>query len=179
MKKLIVFIILSISVVLATGSYFFYKAHLISYKKDYRNYISRNTNNITKKVITVNKKDLYKNSANLTWEDDNQELVFNNHLYDVLGIKLISNKIEITLVSDEKEQQLKNQFASLYHNDLNKKEDSPVKILKQFLALKCVIIPHQQTVKFDFLNNNVRNISYFFKVTKGYLTQETPPPNFS
>lgn len=179
MKQLIVIIVLSVSVVLATGSCFFYKAHLSCYKNDYRTYISSNFKDITKKVITINKNDLYKNSANLIWEDDNQELVFNKQLYDVIGIKLVNNNIEITVVSDEKEQDIKEQFASLYHNDLNKEKNSPIKMLKQFLALKCVVISHQQIVKFDFLQINKENTPYSFKATKGYLSQEIQPPIFS
>ena len=167
------------SVVLATGSYFFYKAHLISYKNDYRLYTSSNSSNITKKVITINKNDLYKNFANLIWEDNNKELVFNKHLYDVLEVKLITNEIEITLVSDEEEQHLKNQFEDSYRDDLAKKKDSPAKMLKQFLDLKCLVFFNQSKTNTCFFNINKTNTAYYFKVTKVYLAQETPPPIFS
>jgi hypothetical protein len=178
LKQVVIFIVLSISIVLKTGSYFFCEAYIDSYKKEYRTYIVRNSKHISKKVITINKADLYINSANMTWEDDNQELVYDKLLYDVIDIKSITNKIQITLVTDDKEQQLKNQFTELYNCDITNKENKPLKLLKQFLALKCIINSANVSPKVNFASINKVKTLYLLNITYVYLKQETPPPIF-
>lgn len=164
------------SVVLATGSYFFYKAHVTNYKKDFRSYLSSHSKLLITTVITINKTDLYKNMANIIWEDENQEVVYNNKLYDVIAVKSLEDKVQITVVSDEKEQDLKNQFSGVYGSEFIKKQNNPISLLKQFLALKCTLSDTKLQIITNISLTKNCNIVCQSSISEGYLKQETLPP---
>ena len=150
-------------------------SYLHSYKKEFKSFIKSNRVSTAKQTITMAAKQLYVNSSNITWEDENQEMIINGVLYDVLDIKMNYSTALITLVSDKQELELKKQFASLYDFSKNKKEPCPV--LKSFFSLKSVL----NSSDFEFKNHVSQMAKTYldsiFKTVTVYYSQETPPPN--
>ncbi len=164
--------------VLSTGSYVMSKLYLKSYKKDFKAYVFINKKIISHTKIEIKKNQLYKNSRNLVWEDENKEIVYYGNLYDIVEIETIEDKVFLTVVSDKEEMELKKQFASIYNENDFKKSSQPAKLLKQLLSLKCVC----NNDNFEF-KNDTYVIPFcqikIFVIQKGYFFIETPPPNFS
>jgi hypothetical protein len=164
--------------VLSTGSYVVSKLYLKSYKKDFKAYVFKNKTIIAHTKIEISKNQLYKNSKQLVWEDENKEIVYKGHLYDIVDIQVVYDKVVLTVVSDKQEMNLKKQFASMYNeNDVNQ-SSQPAKLLKQLLSLKCVC----NNDVFEFIKTtNVISFyqSNLFDVQTGVQCVETPPPNFS
>ena len=150
-------------------------SYLHSYKKEFKSFIKSDRVNTAKQTITIAAKQLYVNSSNIIWEDENQEMIINGVLYDVLDIKMNYSTALITLVSDKQELELKKQFASLYDFSKNKKEPYPV--LKSFFSLKSVL----NSSNFEFRNHVAQMTETFldsiYKTVTVYYSQETPPPN--
>ena len=178
MKKITIIITLFLVTVLSTGSYVMSKLYLKSYKKDFKAYVFINKKIISHTKIEIKKNQLYKNSRNLVWEDENKEIVYYGNLYDIVEIETIEDKVFLTVVSDKEEMELKKQFASIYNENDLKKSSPPAKLLKQLLSLKCVC----NNDNFEF-KNDTYVIPFFqikiFVTQKGYLFVETPPPIFS
>jgi hypothetical protein len=178
LKKLTIIITLFLITVLTTGSYVVSKLYLNSYKKDFKAFVFKNKQVITLTKIEISKNQLYKNSKNLVWEDENKEVVFNGNLYDIVDIQLVNKKVILTVVSDKQEMNLKKQFASIYTENDFKNTNQSSKLLKQILSLKCVC----NNDVFEFINGTYV-ISFFqsnrFVIQTGVQCVETPPPNFS
>lgn len=154
------------------------KLYLKSYKKDFKAYVFKNKKTISFTKIEIQKKQLYKNSKNLVWEDENKEIVYFGKLYDIVSVEINYENVVLTVVSDKEEMELKKQFASIYNENDLKNSSQSAKLLKQLLSLKCVF----NNDTFEFKNgNNVISFGAIKLVTiqKGYLLIETPPPNFS
>ena len=178
MKKISIIITLFLITVLSTGSYVMSKLYLQSYKKDFKAYVFKNKTIIAHTKIEINKNQLYKNSKQLVWEDENKEVVYKGHLYDIVDIQVVNEKVVLTVVSDKQEMNLKKQFASMYNeNDVNQ-SSQPAKLLKQLLSLKCVC----KTEVFEFIcETDVTSFysSNLFVIQTGVQCVETPPPNLS
>lgn len=180
MKKVIVFILLSLAVVLTTGGYFFHKAHLFAYKKEFKSYIKAHKNNIPTTQLIIKSSQLFVNTTEITWIDDNKEVYSQGKLYDIVTITRQKDEIILTVLSDSNEQKLKETFAGLYNNDtLEKNNHKPMKLLKQFLALKYI-----EPLKIEFNDLEISPIEkiyldFSFDLKNIFLPQETPPPNFS
>jgi len=164
--------------VLSTGSYVVSKLYLNSYKKDFKAYIFKNKKTISYTKIEIIKNQLYKNSKNLVWEDENKEIVYCGHLYDIVDIQIVNEKVVLTVVSDKQEMNLKKQFASIYNENDIKNTNQSSKLLKHFLALKCI---NTSNVELELLKDNVLKnpfIDIEYKTINMFLSQETPPPIF-
>lgn len=82
-------------------------------------------------------------------------------------------------MSDEKEHEIKKKIASIYDNSYSKSSNNPLKLLKKFLALK-FLNTSCNSFNFELKINKLKNhILYTFNIDSIFLTQETPPPNFS
>lgn len=164
--------------VLSTGSYVVSKLYLNSYKKDFKGYVFKNKKTISYTKIEIIKNQLYKNSKNLVWEDENKEIVYCGHLYDIVDIQIVNEKVVLTVVSDKQEMNLKKQFASIYNENDIKNTNQSSKLLKHFLALKCI---NTSNVELELLKDNVLKnpfIDIEYKTINMFLSQETPPPIF-
>ncbi len=178
MKKITIIITLFLITVLSTGSYVMSKLYLKSYKKDFKDYVFQNKKTISYTKIEIKKNQLYKNSKDLVWEDENKEIVYFGNLFDIVSIEINCDNIVLTIVSDKEEMELKKQFASIYNENDFKKSSQPAKLLKQLLSLKCVC----NNDNFEF-KNDTYVIPFcqikIFVTQKGYLFVEMPPPIFS
>ena len=178
MKKITIIITLFLITVLSTGSYVVSKLYLNSYKKDFKAYVFKNKAIIAHTKIEISKNQLYKNSKQLVWEDENKEVVYKGNLYDIVDIQVLNEKVVLTVVSDTQETNLKKQFASMYDENDFKNTNQSSKLLKQFLALKCI---NTSNVELKLLKDNVTKKTFIdneYKTIKMFLSQETPPPIF-
>ncbi len=177
-KAAIIFSFLLITA-FSVGSFFLHQLYLKSYKKEFKTYISKYKEQAAFSTITICPSELYTNSANITWEDENKEVVYKNILYDVVSITGKGLTIELTVVSDHQEMALKKQFAVLYDVNSNKKTKGPFDLLKQFLALKYIV----HSANLD-LNNVVtaRSDSFTssaFLIITRVIARYAPPPDFT
>lgn len=180
LKKTGIIFTLIVTIVLTTGSFFFHKINLSSYKKEFKAFVLNNKQSLNTTKLTIKATELFVNSKQLVWVDENEEIYYNGKLYDVITITHQQNKVVLTLLSDENEQKLNEDFASLYNNDeIEKSNHNSIKLLKQFLSLKYLattLINFQfiQKVKTAYFVNNLND-----GICTVFLNKETPPPNFS
>lgn len=159
------------------GSYFLHTIHLNHYKKEYREYIFKNNQQAALTTLTISPSELYTNSASVSWEDGNKEVVYKGVLYDVINIKSKGRIVELTAISDTQETALNDQFSVIFDtsicNDTNK---SPLRILKSFFALKYIV----SDSLIDFIGfEGDTNLCYnpsSVKITNHFISKESPPP---
>lgn len=180
LRNIIFIVILSLTVVLTTGGYFIHKSHLKAYKKEFKSFIKKNWSNIPTTKLIIIDAELYVNTKHLVWLDENKEVYYQGKLYDIVSLVKEKDNNMLYLLSDENEQKLKDDFASIYDNDsIGKTDQKPMKLLKQFLALK-YIAPISTILNVQYLNNIVQPFTEgTFEQYDVFLSQETPPPNFS
>ncbi|MDX2173255.1 MAG: hypothetical protein SFY56_09055 [Bacteroidota bacterium] len=179
LKKAVVILTFVLIAIFSLGAFLFYYCYLSSYKKDFKSFIKKDRSKLYTTKIIINPSQLYSSSKTIIWEDNNKEIILNGTLYDIVAISSNKGKVEITLLSDEKEQEIKKQFASLYkENDLNSPTNNLAKILKQFLGLKFLsnnyfdLNSNQNTIICSHIPfNHIKSKSVF-------LPQEVPPPIF-
>jgi hypothetical protein len=175
LKKITIIFSLIIITVLSTGSYFIHDCFLKSYKADFKSYVLTNKKNLQSSEIIINSTELYINTKAITWEDDNEELIYKGVLYDVISIINNDEKTVLTVFADVEEEEIKNKFAANYDED----SDKLLKLLKQFLALQYI---SPTTELFNLVSAStilVNHKDYCFYISSGFLSQETPPPNLS
>lgn len=155
-----------------------HKFYLKSYKKEFKSFVFENKTPTNYSVIKINPSELYTNSKTIIWEDENKEVVYKGVLYDIVCIKTTGVKVELTVVSDKQEMELKKQFASLYDITSSKTTKEPFNLLKNFFTLKCVISKTTFTIANPETNITTAYISKTSQPSQGFLFQETPPPDF-
>lgn len=147
------------------------------YKREVRNYIKQNTNHNNTSIILINPSELYINTKNITWEDENKELVYNGILYDIVNIKNQNGKVLIAAISDMRELEIKREFAENFSGKSEGHSHHSLKLLKQFLALK--YLSSDESLE---LQNNLMAVHYQinggFKPESGFVAIETLPPNY-
>lgn len=155
-----------------------HKSYLKSYKKEFKSFVFANKTHANYNIIKINPSELYTNSKTIVWEDENKEVVYKGVLYDIVCIKTIGVKVELTVVSDEQEMELKKQFASLY--DINSRDTTkkPFDLLKNFFALKYVAV--KTTINLKNSESFLKTIyaSPSFQTSQGFTSQINPPPDF-
>lgn len=155
-----------------------HRCYLKSYKKEFKLFVFENKRHSKYTIITINPSELYTNSKKITWEDENKEVIYKGVLYDIVCIQTIGVKVELTVVSDEQEMELKKQFASLFDVNANKTTKDPFSLLKSFFALKYITTSSSVNINnFEFIVN-LPHIHCVFKISKGFSSQTNPPPNF-
>ena len=154
-----------------------HRCYLKSYKKEFKSFVLENKKHSNYSIIKINPSELYTNSTAIIWEDENKEVVYKGILYDVVSIKTIGTKVELTIVSDEQEMELKKQFASLYDINSSKTTKDPFNLLKSFFALK--YIAPTTTINIKNSESILKTIygHSIFKPSQGFTSQTNPPPN--
>jgi hypothetical protein len=170
----IIFTLIIISV-FSAGSFFIYSGYLASYKANYKAFI--NKKNVLATKISINPSQLYTNSNTLVWEDDNKEVVFNGVLYDVVSISSNKGKVVLTVLSDLEELEIKKNFASTFDVHSDQSTSNPIKLLKQFFALKYL---NDMNASFELCSPKDIQLSYTeysFSIQAVFLSKETLPPS--
>ncbi len=179
MKKTVLILSVMLIVVFSTGSFFMYKCFLRSYKKEFKSYISLNKKTTATTIIKINPSELFTNSNNIIWEDENKEVIYKDVLYDIIHIENKNGKVYLTAVSDFQETELKKQFTSIYSVNSHTSTKNPFDLLKQFLALKTIIHNLESRLELFPLNCfSIKNNASLCKLQTIVLNQETPPPDF-
>ncbi len=176
-KATIIFSFILITV-FSAGSYFLHQLYLKSYKKEFKAYISKHKKQSAFSTITIHPSELYVNSKTITWEDENKEVVFKGILYDVVKVNGKGLTVELIVVSDHQEMELKKEFASLFDISSNEKTKSPFELLKNFMALKYLATNSD----FSFSNCvfSLDNLASFknTQINSPVINLDTPPPQF-
>jgi hypothetical protein len=159
------------------GNYVLYSVYTTSYKKEFKHYISNHKENTRVTTLLINPGELYCNSARITWEDDNKEIVHEGVLYDIVTIAFNGLTVKLTVVSDKQEMELKKQFASLYDADSHSATKTPFSILKLFLFLK--YIPNTDSLELKALETDrVHDFTFQeFKLRHNTIPTDSPPPD--
>ena len=178
MKRVSIIFSFILITVFSTGSFFLHKSYLKSYKKEFKSFIFKNKKKANYSTIKINPSELYTNSKTIIWEDENKEVIYKGVLYDIVCMKTIGVKVELTVVSDEQEMKLKKQFASLFDIDSNKTTKDPFDLLKSFFALKYIATSSSANICNYELVLNTTHTYRVFKISKGFNSQTNPPPNF-
>lgn len=160
------------------GSYFLHQVYLKSYKKEFKAYISKYKEQSAFSTININPSELYANSANIIWEDENKEVVYKGILYDVLEVKGNGLVVELKVVSDYQEMELKKEFASLFDVSSNEKTKGPFDLLKNFMALK--YLAAHSDICFNSSFFVLKKIGSFqtIQINSIVINLDTPPPQF-
>lgn len=152
--------------------------YLKKYKEEFRHYIYNNKENTHLSTITINPSELYCNSTKIIWEDKNKEVIYKGVLYDVVKINFNGLTVELIVVSDEQEMEIKKHFASLYNIDSHAKTKVPFNLIKSFLSLKCIVT----SAGFTFYVIKSKTNSYLpiksFKLSSKFTSKNTPPPKY-
>lgn len=160
-----------------TSSFFIFSGYLTSYKKVFHSFIKKAEGHLPTIQISINPSQLFVNTSLIKWEDDNQEIKIEGEMYDIVSMHSEHGKVIITLLSDIQEDVLKKEFASNYDVQSNKTSNSPIKLLKQFFALK--FIQNNDKPVNGLLCNVVKSsiIETTFELCSVVLNNETPPPS--
>lgn len=178
MKKISILFSFILITVFSTGSFFMHTCYLKSYKKEFKSFVLENKKHSNYTIIKINPSELYTNSSKLIWEDENKEVVYKGVLYDIVCIKTMGIHLELTVVSDEQEMELKKQFASLYDISSNDATKKPFDLLKNFFALKYIAIKPTLSLKNTESFSKTLNTYPFFQTSQGFTSQINPPPDF-
>lgn len=174
-KKSFIFIVLFF-LVISVCNYGLFNLFLNNYKIDFRTHIDDKTERITD-IIQIKTSQLYINFNKIKWEDDNQEVRINGFLYDIASIDTKDSISELFLVLDDEETEIKKKFALIYDDEFAEKSNSPIQIVKQFLAIKYL----NSCCIFKFLNSQPKEYekdNIILCLTTVYLSVKTPPPNY-
>lgn len=110
-------IIFSLIFTIVIFNYLIFTAFICFKKSDFRNELLKS--NITFKEIkqiSVQEEDLFKNKNGIEWKEQNKEILLNGNFYEIIKIESNSNKKIITIVEDNKENEL---FASFFSHHSN------------------------------------------------------------
>lgn len=160
------------------GSYFLHQLYLKSYKREFKAYVSNHKEQKAFSTITINPSELYSNSTKIIWEDEYKEVVYKGILYDVVKVNGKGLTVELIVVSDQQEMELKKHFAMMYDVNTREKTKGPFDLLKNFLALK--YIASCPDINFSNIVFSVDNLylAYSFQINSTIIYLETPPPQF-
>ena len=161
----------------STSSFFIFSGYLTSYKKAFHSFIKKEQGHLSTTQISINPSQLFVNSSTITWEDDNKEIKIKGKMYDIVSVNSRRGKVILTVLSDTQEDILKKEFASTYDLQSNNTSSNPIKLLKQFLALK--FIQNNCHASNGLLSSSLSPslIEKTFELCSVVLKNETPPPS--
>jgi hypothetical protein len=178
LKKLTIIVSFILISLFSVGSYFLHQIYLKGYKKEFKTYISQHKEQSDFSTVTINPSQVYNNSAQIIWEDEYTEVIYEGILYDVVSVNGKGLTVELTLVSDYQEMELKRRFTSFYDISSSENTKKPFDLLKNIFALKYIV----HSICFDL--NNITFTGNTFVKTPDFLiinrviSIHTPPPDF-
>jgi len=157
-----------------TGHFFIYKLALYSHKTDFRNYLKKHSEKA--ETIEIPSVQLYMNTKQIEWCDNNNEIRYNNDLYDVLSVKQENGKAILKVVSDKAEEQMAENYDELSNIIFakNKCKSTGHHLSNSFLSLKCIIT---NPVSIDqYITSYNYSVAELTTVCSVYLPVQTLPP---
>lgn len=177
MKKITVIFAFLLITVFSTGTFLIHLYYLKSYKKEFKSFLKQTKTQSKRSIIYINPSELYTNTGKVTWEDENKEVVYNGILYDIIEIKSVGLKIELTAVSDYQEMILKKQFSEIYDINNHQATKNPFHLLKDFLSLKTIFNHSDDCFEPHTVDISLMSSQNFFIIPSIFISQETPPPD--
>ena len=159
-----------------TGSYFLHKVYLGNYKKEFKAHLLKQAESPCCLYISINPCELYVNTSLLSWEDDNNELIYKGKLYDILSVKNCGTQVSLMLIPDENEEVLKREFAELYNDQVCHSKKDPFSLLKNFFALKFIFIADKPGFPGFTIYNPIFHRIAPSRLISRYISQQVSPP---
>lgn len=174
MRKATFIIALSLITVFLTGHYFIYKGMLKSHKKEFKTYIRTHFAKIEQ--FAIHPSELYTDTKEMQWLDENKEVCLNGVMYDIVSIKSAGTKVVLNMVKDKDEKELMNrynkQFNDIYENGTGGKKNN--NLIKDFLSLKYFQNSNSSIVMFSEAHKYIREAQP--SLVFASIGVSTPPP---
>lgn len=174
MKKAGVIVIGLFLAVFITGHFFIFKIAQSGHQDQFRSFILKNLDQTEK--IEISPFELFSNSKNIKWLDNNKEIVFNGLIYDIVSIKNTGKTVSLFVVNDNDEKALIDKYTelagSIFNNTIPGKQD----LIKDFLSLKFFQDTPLAITALNIFQTNTY-AEYISDIITVFLSQETPPPN--
>ncbi|MGZ3862987.1 MAG: hypothetical protein ACXVPN_05310 [Bacteroidia bacterium] len=176
MKKISFILIGTFLTVLLSSHFLVFKISEAAHRDQFRSYISKHLNGLKK--IEINPSQLYTDSKELKWKDNNNEIVTGNMIYDVIAVINTGKTVSLYIMNDEDEKKLSDNYAGLADHIFNESGPEKPNVIKDFLSLKFFSNqPAQITIAFsDFENPSLHQRGL---LSAGFHSTEVPPPAFS
>ena len=140
----------------------------------FRSFILKNLSQLDK--IEISPSQLFSDSKNLKWLDNNSEIMLNGLIYDIVSIKNSGKTVSLFVVNDVKEKSLMDTYNQMADSIFDSGNPAKPNLIKDFLSLKFF-----QDKVLEFSNYNSFTLNTFsgfvVKTITVFLSQETPPPN--
>lgn len=158
-----------------SGGFLIHKCSLYSYKKTFKSYVLAHKNILPLSSIYITPSELFRNSSDLTWLDENTEIVFKGVLYDIVEMKNINGKVVLNVVSDNQESEIQKNFALFFATKKDSSSKEPFELLKDFFELEYI----NTNFSFKYLKkltkiNNCRND---LQLPNMFFFIDSPPPD--
>jgi hypothetical protein len=154
-----------------TGYILIFQISIHSHRQAFQKFLIRNHKDLKK--IEILPSELYKNTAEITWDKGHSEMLMNHELYDIILIKQSREKVELYLVSDKEEKEMNEKFQNssdmLYGNSA-----SGGNLVKNFLTLEFTF--DQYVFVSEICSSQRSYILHSLKPFHGFTTVSTPPP---
>lgn len=112
------------------------------------------------------------NNSPIDWEDDGNEILYNNTIYDVLSVEKNATFTLIKCVRDAKE----NILTEVYSKLKNKIEQHKKQALKKIKLIDVSTINQALHITYFAINSTVKHSSSTPLFYWGYTTEINPPP---
>ena len=160
--------------VFLSGHFFIFKISQAAHQNKFRSYIQQDLAQLKK--IDINPSQLYSDSKEIKWLDDNREVMIGDFIYDVVFTKNSGKTVSLYLINDDDERSLLDKYNKLADSIFDESNPSKQDVVKDFLSLKCL-----QYNSLNFVPENLSLLNsyaaYTVSITSVFLSQETPPPN--
>lgn len=175
LKRAFVIGIASIVIAFITCNFFVYRLILKHHKTEFkRDLLKTHCNDL--EIIEISPSQLYTDSKDLEWLDENKEIKRNGEMFDIVSIRNNGTRVLLYVINDKKEKALfnefKNQFAALNNESGSKKEGN---FLAKLLTLECTL--------HSFYSGSVAgegHLSYptfSIEPSAGFFSVSCPPPD--
>jgi hypothetical protein len=175
LKKALVIGIVSLVIGFMTCNFFVYRLILKQHKTEFKKALF-SSHGEDLEIIEISPSQLYADSKDLEWLDENKEIRHNGEMFDIVRIKNNGTHVLLYVINDKKEKALftefKNQFSSLNTESGGKKDGN---FLTKLLTLESIL--HSFYVG-SFSGENYLSYPVFsIKLSSGFFSAACPPPD--
>lgn len=173
MKKAGIIIIGLALAIFVSGHFFIFKLSQNSHQNQFRAFIFKNLDKVIK--VDISPFELYSSSSKIKWLDDNKEVVIDNQIYDVVGLKNSGKTVSLFLMNDNQEKNLIDNYNELASSVLNTPTSSKTNLIKDFLSLK-FLQDSPLGVPTAITDCVSQHSNYLSDLTSVFISLENPPP---
>ncbi len=117
------------------------------------------------------------NKVDIVWVKENKEALINGKLFDVKSYSISNNKIILSGLFDEDEDELRKDYANIFYS--NKNESIPANEFVLKCMFVCIINNNYSDDSNNIINSSLETkyLPFSQKSISQYLSVNTPPPN--